>query len=152
MQTYLNKKNTFFERILFLIDYYGIKNINSLAKDYLNYNSSEKINRLKKDNTFPSYEILIDISNKFEEVDLNWLLTGKGEMLLKSNSLNEKKAEVSIQNDERNNLNKEIVFKQREINLLIRESELHKKENDLLKIEIELLKTELEKIKNSLKK
>lgn len=147
MQTYLNKKNTFFERILFLIDYYGIKNINSLAKDYLNYNSSEKINRLKKDNTFPSYEILIDISNKFEDVNMNWLLTGKGEMLINSNSLRNENSDVNITNEEIKNLNKELDYRQREINLLNRESELNKRENEILKMEIDLLKKEVENLK-----
>jgi len=147
MQTYLNKKNTFFERILFLIDYYGIKNINSLAKDYLNYNSSEKINRLKKDNTYPSYEILIDISNKFEDVNMNWLLTGKGEMLLNSSGLDNKNIDINKTNDEINSFKKELDFRQREINLLNRESELNKKENELLKIELDILKKEVAKLK-----
>ena len=76
------KKNTnFFERISQIIDYYDIKSLNSFAIDYLKYNSSEKINRLKKENTNPSYEILCDIANKFEEIDANWLLLGAGSML-----------------------------------------------------------------------
>jgi len=81
MQTNLNKNSLFFERLLQVIDYYGIKNINSFAKDYLNYSSSEKINRLKKPNNSPSMEIIIDISNKFDLINIEWLLTGKGEML-----------------------------------------------------------------------
>lgn len=94
IQTYLkyakkNKKNSnFFERILQIIDYYNIRSINSFALDYLNYNSSEKINRLKKDNTSPSYEIILDITNKFEDISVDWLITGKGNML-KDNYSNE---------------------------------------------------------------
>ena len=84
MQTNLTKNTSFFERILQIIDYYNIKSVNSFAKDYLKYESSEKINRLKKENTSPSYEILTDITNKFEQVDANWLLTGKGNMLQQS--------------------------------------------------------------------
>jgi hypothetical protein len=76
------KKNTnFFERLYQIIDYYNIKSINSFAIDYLNYKSSEKINRLKKGNTNPSYEIICDIANKFEFIDINWLLLGTGNML-----------------------------------------------------------------------
>lgn len=71
----------FFERILQILEHYGIKSIRDLAINYLGYNSSEKINRLKKDNTNPSYDILVDISNRFDEIDANWLITGKGEML-----------------------------------------------------------------------
>lgn len=74
----------FFERIKKIIDYYGIKSINSFAKDYLSYKSSEKINRLKGENALPSYEILHDISMKFEEINPDWLLTGRGEMLRKA--------------------------------------------------------------------
>jgi hypothetical protein len=75
------KKSTFFERISQVIDYYKIKNVKSFACDYLGYNSSQKINRLKEKNTSPSYEILNDISNKFENINPEWLLTGKGKML-----------------------------------------------------------------------
>ena len=76
------KKNTsFFERILQIADFYNIKNINIFAREYLGYASSEKINRLKKDNTNPSYDIIVDIANKFEKINPEWLLTGKGEML-----------------------------------------------------------------------
>lgn len=71
----------FFERIQKIIDYYGIKSVNSFAKDYLKYKSSEKINRLKGENTLPSFEILRDISIMFEEISPDWLLTGRGEML-----------------------------------------------------------------------
>jgi phage repressor protein C with HTH and peptisase S24 domain len=77
----MKKKSTFFERVLQIIDFYDIKNVNIFAKNYLNYASSEKINRLKKENTNPSYEIIVDITNKFEQINPEWLLTGKGEML-----------------------------------------------------------------------
>lgn len=77
----MNRYSNFFERIMQIIDYYDIKSINNFALNWLNYASSEKINRLKKENTSPSYEIIIDITNKFEEINPEWLLTGKGEML-----------------------------------------------------------------------
>jgi hypothetical protein len=74
-------KMAFFERILRIMDFYGIKSVNSLAKEWLKYDSSEKINRLKDATKNPSYEILKDISNIFIEIDANWLITGNGEML-----------------------------------------------------------------------
>lgn len=77
----LNKSTNFFERIEMIISFYGIKNINDFSLNYLGYKSSEKINRLKKEGTSPSFEILSDISNKFEKIDVEWLLTGKGNML-----------------------------------------------------------------------
>lgn len=85
MQTNLNKYSNFFEKILQVIDYYGIKNVSELA-DILGYSSSEKLNRLKKEGAKPSMDILQDISNKFDEIDANWLLTGNGEMLKTVNS------------------------------------------------------------------
>lgn len=85
----MKENSNFFERILQIIDYYGIKSVNSFAIDYLGYPASEKISRLKKINTKPSYDIIVDITNKFEEVDANWLLTGKGQMLKSKRSINQ---------------------------------------------------------------
>ena len=86
MQEITNNKSNFFERISQIIDYYDIKSVKSFACDYLGYDSSEKINRLKDQNKYPSYTILNDISNKFENVNAKWLLTGKGNMLKNDNS------------------------------------------------------------------
>jgi len=80
IQTYMDKKTTIFERILQIIEYYNIKSVNSFAKEHLGYDSSEKIARLKDENKRPSVDILEDISNKFVEIDLNWLITGSGSM------------------------------------------------------------------------
>jgi hypothetical protein len=77
----MGKSSIFFERIVQILEYYDINSVNSFALDYLKYNSSEKINRLKKPNTNPSFDILCDIANKFEEIDMNWLLLGVGKML-----------------------------------------------------------------------
>lgn len=79
--------NEFFRRILQLSDYKGFKNISDFAKNGLQYASSEKINRLKKENNKPSFEILLDISNKFDDVNLNWLITGKGKPLIDDDSI-----------------------------------------------------------------
>lgn len=81
MQTSLKENSEFFERIIQIIDYKGIKNVNIFATKYLGYDAPQKINRLKKPENNPSFEILSDIVNKFEEIDANWLLTGKGEMI-----------------------------------------------------------------------
>ena len=69
------------ERFLQLFENKGIKNPNEFAI-LLNYSSPEKINRLLRDDkNMPSAEILTDIANKFADVNINWLLTGKGSML-----------------------------------------------------------------------
>lgn len=81
MQEKSIKKSNFFERLEQIIDYYGVKNVNDFAINYLGYKSSQKINRLKEENTSPSFEILNDITNKFENLNPGWLLTGKGKMI-----------------------------------------------------------------------
>jgi hypothetical protein len=48
----------------------------------LGYVSSEKINRLfRKDGAKPGFDIVADIANKFVEMNVDWLITGRGEML-----------------------------------------------------------------------
>ena len=103
----MKKNSNFFERILQLIDYYE------------NYDSSEKITRLKKENTNPSYDIIVDISNKFVEIDMNWLITGNGNML-KSN-----KIEVKPVDNE---------WLLRRFEEIVSENALLKKENEDLRI------------------
>ena len=84
----------FFERILQILDYYGIKSINSLAIERFKYDSSEKINRLKTPGTSPSFQILCDFANEFEEIDMRWFLTGVGEMI-KSEENKEKQKKIA---------------------------------------------------------
>lgn len=85
---------TFFKRLLQVIEFQGFKNINDFALNGLKYESSSKLNRLKDDKNKPSVEIILDIANYFPNINTHWLLTGKGNMLLTSNdplntSLNE---------------------------------------------------------------
>jgi len=48
----------------------------------LGYNSPQKLYRLfNTENASPSVQIIEDVSNKFEDLNLNWLFTGKGKML-----------------------------------------------------------------------
>ncbi|CVK17006.1 Phage repressor protein C, contains Cro/C1-type HTH and peptisase s24 domains [Apibacter mensalis] len=76
------KKNTnFFERITELIHYKRFRSVHDFAINGLGYSSSEKLNRLKKEGTRPSYDILEDIANKFDDINVDWLLTGRESML-----------------------------------------------------------------------
>lgn len=51
----------------------------------LGYTSSEKINRLfRKDGAKPGFDIVADIANKFVNLNVDWLVTGRGEMLKES--------------------------------------------------------------------
>jgi hypothetical protein len=48
----------------------------------LGYSSSEKINRLfREGGAKPGFDIIADIANKFVELNVDWLVTGRGEML-----------------------------------------------------------------------
>ncbi len=48
----------------------------------LGYNSPQKLYRLfNTANASPSCQIVEDISNKFYDLNLNWLFTGRGHML-----------------------------------------------------------------------
>ena len=83
MQTNLNKNSNFFERTLEIALFYGFSGIPELAKA-LGYSSPEKLYRLKKENAKPSVDILQDLSNKFEDLDLNWYITGEGSLQKKT--------------------------------------------------------------------
>lgn len=51
----------------------------------LGYKSPQKLYRLfNTENASPSCQIVEDISNKFHELNLNWLFTGRGVMLITS--------------------------------------------------------------------
>jgi len=79
IQNNLNKNSTIFDRILLILEKKGLKNVSELA-DKLGYASPQKIYRLKQEeNSKPSYDIIFDLSNKFEDLNLRWFITGKGE-------------------------------------------------------------------------
>ncbi|MGE0636029.1 MAG: helix-turn-helix transcriptional regulator [Bacteroidia bacterium] len=69
---------TFSNRIEFLIEKLGYKNVSDFSKA-LGYAQSEKVSRLLRDeNNKPSFDIIQDITNKFEKVNIKWLITGVG--------------------------------------------------------------------------
>lgn len=73
-----------------LADSKDIKNVNNLSI-YLDYKSPEKLYRLERNpNAKPSFDILVDISNKFEFANMNWLITGNGEMETNDYSITKK--------------------------------------------------------------
>jgi len=143
------KNTTIFERILQIIEFYNIKSVNSFAKDYLKYDSSEKINRLKDGTKRPSFEILEDITNKFEDIDANWLLSGKGNML-KSNVQVYESKEISI-SDESHGVNQNYKTFIRAIEVF--KNQMVKKDNtisDLLKHQ-EILLEQISKLTDKIK-
>lgn len=52
----------------------------------LGYDRSDKFYNISKGKYFPSFEILQEITNNFVEVDINWLLSGKGSMFFNKNT------------------------------------------------------------------
>ncbi len=69
---------TIFGRMMVLAVKSGYKNANELSK-HLGYKSPEKLYRLERDETAkPSVDILVDFANKFENANMNWILTGLG--------------------------------------------------------------------------
>lgn len=115
---------TFFKRLLHIVEFQGFKNINDFALNGLKYESSSKLNRLKDDTNKPSVDILLDIAKRFNNIDIHWLLTGEGEFLLsRKNSKHrnfqdpreEYKSEASIQLTENYAILKESVVLKDEI-------------------------------------
>ncbi len=66
------------ERLQSLIDAEGLT-VNGFATE-LGYERSDKIYNIVKGKTKPSYEILQEITNKFVSVNIEWLISGNGEM------------------------------------------------------------------------
>lgn len=131
--------HTFFKRLLYIVEFEGFKNLNDFALNGLNYQSSSKLNRLKDESKSPSIEILLDISNKFVNVNLHWLITGDGNSHLNNYNLTENKIdhvaepEVKIHYDY-----EKLLAAEKEINLLLRDK------IEMLLETIENLKKELE--------
>ena len=94
MQTNLKENSNFFERTLRISVLYGYSGIPDLAKA-LGYSSPEKLYRLKKENAKPSVDILQDLSNKFEDLDLNWYITGLGEITKSKKNVLKKNEDIN---------------------------------------------------------
>ncbi|WP_353780044.1 S24 family peptidase [Winogradskyella sp. 3972H.M.0a.05] len=78
-----------FLRLKQIAELKGYNSINDFAKNGLGYKSSEKLNRLKHSSKKPSYEIIADISNKFEDINIRWFISGEGEITGNGNSVHE---------------------------------------------------------------
>lgn len=72
--------SNFFDRLMQFAESQGIKNPQKLSEK-LKYKSAEKIYRLERDKTAnPSYNMVREISNAFENLNVHWLITGTGHM------------------------------------------------------------------------
>ena len=80
MKDSLDKIYRFSKRMYEFMKVSGFRNSNELST-HLGYKHSEKISRLFRGSKYkPSYRTLLDIAEKFPTLNLNWLITGKGEM------------------------------------------------------------------------
>lgn len=80
MQEIQTNNTNFFERLMHYADLKGFKNPNELASS-LGYKSAEKLYRLNRDiGAKPSFEIICDISNLFVNLNLSWLISGRGDI------------------------------------------------------------------------
>ena len=86
--------NNIVSRLKLFMDQYSL---NSLAlANALGYRSSEKISRLfRNEGAKPSYDIIYDISSKFD-INTDWLVTGRGEMLVKERDLEHEGEDESV--------------------------------------------------------
>ena len=102
MQTKLQKKSIFSKRLHEFLEETGFRSINEFSH-YLGYKHSEKMNRLfREEDNKPSYDIIHDISMKFPALNMNWLLTGRGDMFLSKNALQVSESTSFLEADMKN--------------------------------------------------
>ena len=95
-QAMVNKFSNIKERILYVAEYYKVSKesfFESIGMTYGNFKGSAKERPLNSD-------AIVKILSIYTEVDSDWLLTGKGEMLKKEH------ADIEISEESRNLLNR----------------------------------------------
>lgn len=124
-----------YNRLRELFDYQGINTPTDLQKKY-GFNNTTATNYFKKGRV-PKTEFLLLIKQKFENLDLNWLFTGEGEMLIGSNI-------EPLSNQEKIKLLEDKMVVLEENRSLLRD--LNKKEKEIAELKIENLKLKGENI------
>lgn len=66
-------------RYKMVLDYFNLSAHSFSTK--LGHSRSERITRILKEEGYPSYDVLRDTITQFPEINAQWLLTGKGEMI-----------------------------------------------------------------------
>lgn len=97
-----------FERLLKITEFKGFNSLNDFAVNGLGYRSSEKLNRLKDPEKRPSFDIVEDISNKFEDINIRWFVTGVGSMVNTNTTLEKSASIYKLKSDKINNGNQVI--------------------------------------------
>jgi len=130
----MKEKSNIFERIEEISKIKGIRGINGLA-EALNYASPEKIYRIGRDKKAkPSFEIISDLANKFEDLNLRWFITGNGKPF---GNCNDDGSPTPVVKSKSDVLNKDVT----ECNRLKAENEQLKKVNETYLRIIEALST-----------
>ena len=63
----------------------GFKNLSDLS-NYVGFKAPEKLYRLRRiPHSRPSFDMLLQLATAFNDLNLNWLVTGTGQMLLTEN-------------------------------------------------------------------
>lgn len=82
------------QRVRKLIEHYAGGSV-KLFSEQIELSNSQRLNRIfnldKRNNEYPivSSEVLIAIANMFSSVDINWILTGRGNMLIQEQPIKE---------------------------------------------------------------
>lgn len=93
----MNKKANFFERIVQIANHYGFTGIPELSK-HIGYKSPEKLYRLDRNkDAKPSLDIIMDFSNKFDSLSLDWFITGEGGLEKSKDILRDDHSEYAVQ-------------------------------------------------------
>ena len=78
----MKNKSDVFKRIKIFLTAKGFKNLSDFS-DYVGFKAPEKLYRLRRvPKSRPSFGMLLEMANAFDDLNLNWLITGTGEMLL----------------------------------------------------------------------
>lgn len=143
------------ERVKKLIDFYAKGSVKRFS-EIIKLSSSQKLNRIfnpdKRNGEYPevSGNIIISIANMFSEMNPEWLLTGKGEMLKKNEQANTLQEAPNLYKKEEETLlykmyrekDAEVSTLRELVGALRNEVETLKRENEKLRNEVENFKRE----------
>ncbi len=122
MQEKVNKFSSIKERIIHFIEYQGIK-----KKDFFDKIGITSANfRGKAQNTPLNSTTIENIFTQYPNINLNWLITGKGEMLLNNKNHN-------ISKNDPTNDNEIVTAQKKTISILEREVEDLRSDKEFLK-------------------
>lgn len=101
------------ERVKRLVDLYANGSVKRFS-EMIHLSSSQKLNRVfnldKRNNEYPevSSDILLSIANMFVDVNTEWLLTGKGDVLKTKSSQSQQTCDNNLISNDKNNNNSSI--------------------------------------------